>query len=144
MSAQPRVVPQRSERVKRPMTTAQLRAHLQRTLAKALAMGVSDQVERIDFGLYRVPSTTRSGLVHTVMGTTSSLECTCEAFGHMPLCVHRAAVLIKRWRSEGKTVVVNDAGDVVVREEVDAAALAFPAGVWDTPAPELKVLDLDA
>jgi len=131
------------------MTAAQLRAHLQRTMKKALEMGVPDQVERLQHGVYRVPSTSRSGLVHTVHGTDVPLECTCEAFGHMPLCVHRAAVLIRRWRSEGMAVAVNEAGDVVVRSERDAAELAYPERLWPAPAPALavvgadRVLDLD-
>jgi len=114
----------------RPMTPPQLRAHLQRTLKRALEMALAEKVERVEYGLYLVPSTTRGGLVHTVTGTEPPLACTCEARFHMPLCVHRAAVLVRRWRAEGSVVALDDGGDVVVVTKTDAAALAYPAEAW--------------
>lgn len=111
----------------RPMTPPQFRAHLQRTLKRALEMGLPDLVRRVEPGLYFVPSTSRGGVVHTVTGTDVPLRCTCEAAVYHPLCVHRAAVLIRRWRAEGGTVALDAAGDVVVRTERDAAGLAYPA-----------------
>lgn len=128
-------------RVMRPMTVSQMRAHLQRTLKRALEMDLASRVQRVEYGSYTVPSTSRGGIAYFITGQDGEpLDCTCEAQWHMPLCVHRAAVLIRRWESEGYTVRLNERGDVTVTAEQDAADLAYPMHKWpalvqDTPHP---------
>jgi hypothetical protein len=123
--------PQTDTRIMRPMTVVQVRAHLQRTLKRALEMDLASRVTRIDYGAYSVPSTSRGGIAYLITGKEGeALTCTCEAQWHMPLCVHRAAVLIRRWESEGYTVRVNERGDVTRVTEEDASDLAYPIHQW--------------
>lgn len=121
----------------RPMTAPQLRAHLQRTLRRAMEMDLASLVERLAYGNYKVPSTSRD-LAHYVTQAKPSepLVCTCEAQAHTPLCVHKAAVLIKRWAAEGKEARLNERGDVIVVTEQDATELVGPLA---TPTPDPSV-----
>ena len=115
----------------RPLTVPQMRAHLQRTLKRALEMDLASRVVRVEYGSYTVPSTSRGGVTYFITGQEGEpLDCTCEAQFHMPLCVHRAAVLIRRWEADGYTVRVNERGDVTVTVEQDAADLAYPFHKW--------------
>lgn len=122
---------ERDDTAVKPMTPAQLRQHLHRILVKALHMGVADQVERVEYGLYLVPSTSERNTVHTVTDRDDgTLACSCQAYAHMPLCVHRAAVWIRRWRADDKEVALDGVGDVVVVSRQDAAALVYPPELW--------------
>jgi len=76
----------------------------QRAISKAMALGLAGQVERVRFGLYRVPSTSEAGVVHTVIVDGGAYECTCKASAK-PSCVHRAAVYIAKVEASGAKVV---------------------------------------
>ncbi len=61
------------------------------------------QVERVKYGIYRVPSQSEPGVRWTVvdlaaLGTGNGLQCTCQAGIHGRPCAHRAAVLVRRQR----------------------------------------------
>jgi len=116
----------RQDQTLRPMTVLQVRAHVARTLTRAHKLHWDEKVQRVRQGLYRVPSTSQDGVVYLVTGLAVPLACTCEANYHMPMCVHRAAVLLRRWAADGIPVWVDEAG----RMSVDAADLAYPIRQW--------------
>jgi len=73
-------------------------------ITKAVALGTAATVQRVRFGLYRVPSSdgTRTYRV-TVVG--SRYSCECPAGQHGKACVHAAAVLVaKTERASGGRV----------------------------------------
>jgi hypothetical protein len=109
----------------KPMTRAKLREHVSNALQKALKAGVADTVKRLDFGHYLVPSTSRGGVTHVVTGRGKLLDCTCEAGGHLPFCVHRGAVAICRLREEGYDLELGPDGvlQAVRRERADDLVL---------------------
>lgn len=80
----------------------------QRAIAKAVEAGLPAKVQRIAYGHYLVPSTSREGMSHTVRHTRgidgeAALACTCES-GHRPACVHRASVYVRKLQEQGLTV----------------------------------------
>lgn len=111
----------------KPMTPAKLRTHVQNALRKALEGGVADTVKRLDYGHYLVPSTSRGGVTHVVTGRSQVLDCTCEAGGHLPFCVHRAAVAICRLREQGLTLEVGPDGLLYAVKRERADDLVMPA-----------------
>ena len=76
----------------------------QRALSKAMALELAAQVERVRWGLYRVPSTSEAGVVHTVIVDGGVYECTCKA-ANKTACVHRAAVYLAKLQATGAKVV---------------------------------------
>ena len=76
----------------------------QRAISKAMACGLAAQVERVRFGLYRVPSTSEAGVTWTVAVEDGVYACTCKA-AHHPVCVHRAAVYLAKVQAQGAKVV---------------------------------------
>lgn len=80
----------------------------QRAMAKAVEAGLPAKVKRIAFGHYEVPSTSREGKTHTVRHTRgidgeAALVCSCEG-GSRPVCVHRAALYVRRLQEQGVRV----------------------------------------
>jgi SWIM zinc finger len=114
----------------RPLTPEKFREHVYGRIKEALRLGLDDSVQRLDHGLYLVPSTTQGDMVYTVTGTEPPLDCTCEAQWHMPLCKHRAAVLIRRWKEAGSLIAETEEGGLVVVTKEDAVKLAYPISKW--------------
>lgn len=87
-----------------PLALLQLRRR--RALEKALALGLQVAVERVRYGLYRVPSSTREQLTHTVtVDAHGHYGCTCEAGNRALPCVHQAAVYLAKVEASGAVVV---------------------------------------
>jgi len=104
----------------------------QRAISKAMALDLAAQVERVRFGLYRVPSTSEAGVTWTVTTENGVYECTCKA-ANKTACVHRAAVYLAKVQAHGAKVV---GVKPVARRQVEKsggapAPLAAPAGVDD-------------
>lgn len=57
---------------------------------------LADQVERLCYGLYLVPSQTEPGVQWTVIDVDGHLECTCPAALYGNPCAHAAAVQTRR------------------------------------------------
>ncbi len=96
----------------------------QRAISKAMSLNLAAQVERVRFSLYRVPSTSEAGVVHTVVVDGGVYECTCKA-SYKPACVHRAAVYLAKMQATGAKVVgVKPA----TRQRKQAVAPAVPEG----------------
>src|SRR5215204_6878739 len=75
---------------------AAVRQAERRAVAKALGLGLPARVERVRFGEYRVPSTSRAGRVYRVtVDGAGAYTCEC-ASAHRPACVHRAALFVRR------------------------------------------------
>ena len=67
----------------------------QKAVAKAIELGGARLVERVQYGVYRVPSATSDATyVVTVHGT--QYVCDCTAGIHGKPCWHKAAVLIAK------------------------------------------------
>lgn len=82
------------------------RAELERrALRRALGLGLAGEVERVRYGWYRLPSTTRPGVFHTVRVVDGAYTCDCEAGRAGRPCVHQAAVYIRKIEAGGGTVV---------------------------------------
>ena len=79
----------------RPISPAEARA-----IKKAQALGGPDQVTRIAFGIYTVPSASGQDVVYTITGIEldgSDATCTCIAAEQgRPQCWHRASVRLRR------------------------------------------------
>ena len=76
----------------------------QRAISKAMNLELAAQVERVRFGLYRVPSTSEQGVTWTVAIENGAYCCTCRA-SNKPACVHRAAVYLAKLQATGAKVV---------------------------------------
>ncbi|HXI15040.1 MAG TPA: SWIM zinc finger family protein [Chloroflexota bacterium] len=76
----------------------------QRAISKAMALDLAAQVERVRFGLYRVPSTSEAGVTWTVAIENGTYSCTCKA-ANKSACVHRAAVYLAKMVASGAKVV---------------------------------------
>jgi hypothetical protein len=116
----------RGARTMRAMAEPALRKHIQTAVLKAVKMGLAAEVQRLDHGHYLVPSTTRSSMTHVVTGTGHDLDCTCEASEHLPYCVHRAAVAIRRLHEQGITVEVGPDGVAQGVKRTRVEDLVFP------------------
>ena len=117
---------ERFTRALRPMTEPALRRHVQTAVKKAVEMGLAAEVRRLDHGHYLVPSTSRGGVTHVVTGTGADLDCTCEAGEHLPYCVHRAAVALRRLHEQGYAVEVDAAGVMQAIKRTRVEDLVFP------------------
>ena len=115
------------ERSLRPMTEAAFRRHVQTAVKKALEMGLASEVRRIEHGHYLVPSTSDPKLTYIVMGT-ATLSCTCQAGEHLPFCVHRAAVAIRRLQANGETVEVGADGIALAVRRTRVEDVLFAGG----------------
>lgn len=129
------------ERSLRPMTEPAVRRHVQTAVKKALEMGLASEVIRVEQGHYLVPSTSDAKLTYVVTGTAEDLDCTCQAAEHLPFCVHRAAVSIRRLLSQGLTVEVGTDGVVVAVKRTRVEDTVYPPGryaslVQDAPPPK--------
>jgi len=125
------VPPEVSPATLRALAEGELREHVHRVLARALKMRLDTRVHRVAPGHYEVPPTQgklRHDLIvgHAVTGPPKwthawELSCDCsQVYGQrtvLPLCVHRAAVLIARWRSLGMGVGLSEDGRVVVSRD---------------------------
>ena len=69
-----------------------------------MSLNLAAQVERVRYSLYRLPSTSEAGVVHTVVVDGGVYECTCKA-SNRPACVHRAAVNLAKMQASGAKVV---------------------------------------
>lgn len=116
----------RESRSMRAMAEPALRKHIQTAVLKAVKMGLAAEVQRLDHGHYLVPSTTRGSMTHVVTGTGPDLDCTCEAAEHLPYCVHRAAVAIRRLHEQGLTVEVGADGVAQGVKRTRVEDLVFP------------------
>jgi hypothetical protein len=70
-------------------------------IRRALEAGLQRRVQRVHYGVYLVPSTSRAA-VHTVthFANPDELCCTCEGGAHLA-CVHRAAVYLAKLEARG-------------------------------------------
>ena len=85
------------------MTVEQAR---RRAIQRALGLGLAGDVQRVSYGWYRLPSTTRPGVFWTVrVSREGRWSCDCEAGRAGRPCVHQAAVYIRKAESGGATVV---------------------------------------
>lgn len=116
----------RESRSMRAMAEPALRRHIQTAVLKAVKMGLAAEVQRLDHGHYLVPSTTRGAMTHVVTGKGNDLDCTCEASEHLPYCVHRAAVAIRRLHDQGYTVEVGPDGVAQAVKRVRVEDEIFP------------------
>lgn len=108
------------------MTEPALRRHVQTAVKKAVEMGLAAEVRRVEQGRYLVPSTSRGNVTHVVTGKGQTLDCTCEAGAHLPFCVHRAAVAIRRLFDKGVTVEVGPDGVAHAVSRVRVEDAVFP------------------
>jgi hypothetical protein len=94
-------------------------------IQRALEVQLHRRLQRIRYGLYLVPSTTRS-IVHTVShgADQDQLRCTCEGGAHVA-CVHRAAVYLAKLEARGlRPVLPSPAATSRARVAPTAARLA--------------------
>ena len=99
----------------------------QRAISKARNLDLAVQVERVRFGLYRVPSTSEQDVTWTVAIENGAYSCTCKA-ANKPACVHRAAVYLAKLQATGAKVVGVKPATRAARQPKPAAA---PTGVDD-------------
>ncbi len=97
----------------------------QRAISKAMSLELAAQVQRVRFGLYRVPSTSEAGVVHTVIVDGGAYECTCKA-ANKPACVHRAAVYLAKLQATGAKVVGVKPATRAARQPKPAVVVALP------------------
>ncbi len=77
----------------------------QAAIMKARGLNLANQVERVRYGVYRVPSTGEPGVHHTVIvDGTGAYRCSCLA-STRPACVHRGAVYLAKLQAKGARVV---------------------------------------
>jgi hypothetical protein len=77
-----------------------------RAIQRAISLGLAGGVQRVRFGWYRLPSTTRPGVWWTVrVSADGRWSCDCEAGRAGRPCVHQAAVYIRKVQAGGGTVV---------------------------------------
>lgn len=86
----------------RAATAAEMR---QRAIMRAIGLGLSGEVERVAYGHYRLPSTTRPGTFWTVKVVEGRYVCDCEAGRAGRPCCHAAAVFIRKTEQGGGRVV---------------------------------------
>ena len=65
-------------------------------LSRAIEANLAAQVERVQYGVYRVPSTSEAGVVYTVRQAERGWTCDCPAGQSGYPCKHKAAVLIRK------------------------------------------------
>ena len=68
-------------------------------ISRALETNGADSVQRIEYGVYLVPSHSREGVTHVVTGKRvdgADLACDCEAGTFGKPCHHAAAVMIAK------------------------------------------------
>lgn len=92
-----------SERTKqRPQSETQMQA---RAIQRAISLGLAGEIERVSYGHYRLPSTTRPGVFWTVKVVGGRYVCVCEAGRSQRPCSHAAAVFIRKTECGGARVV---------------------------------------
>jgi hypothetical protein len=84
------------------MTVAEMQ---RRAIRRAISLGLAGEVQRVRYGWYRLPSTTRPGVFWTVRVVDGRWTCDCEAGRAGRPCVHAAAVYIRKVEATGATVV---------------------------------------
>jgi hypothetical protein len=81
-----------------------------RAIQRALSLGLPAAVERVRYGWYRLPSTTRPDTYWTVrVSVDGRWSCDCEAGRSGHPCVHQAAVLIAKTEAASKGRVTRPA-----------------------------------
>jgi hypothetical protein len=92
-------------------------------IRRALEAGLQHRVQRVRYGVYLVPSTTRPA-VHTVthFANPDELRCTCEGGTHVA-CVHRAAVYLAKLEARGLRPVLPGMAPVTAHQQPAAFAL---------------------
>jgi hypothetical protein len=98
-----------------------------RAIARALANGGAETVERVRYGHYVVASASRPGTTHTVRVVGATWHCTCEAALAGRACWHRAAVLIAK---------VEHGGGRVTGPAAPRPATLAPAAAGVIPLPQ--------
>jgi hypothetical protein len=97
-------------------------------ISRALARGGAAAVARVRYGLYRVASSSRPGLVHTVsVDAAGRYRCDCEAGVAGRVCWHAAAVFIAKVEHASK-------GKGRVTGPGRRAAALSPAAGWGEAA----------
>jgi len=82
------------------MTTSERNA-----LSKALTLNGAASVERVQFGVYRVPSATSDGETYIVTVRDGQYRCDCPAHTYGRPCWHMAAVYLAKVQAKGAKVV---------------------------------------
>jgi hypothetical protein len=96
-------------------------------IGRALARGGAAAVVRVRYGLYRVASASRSGLVHTVrVGEQGRYRCDCEAGLAERPCWHQAAVFVAKTEAGGARVSGPAAPAVTARRGPAPAVAVVP------------------
>lgn len=124
----------KAPRTLEPLTEFKLRERYQGALRRVLDNRLYERVERLEPGWYVVRSSSRA-TAYVIKGPPRwhftwelACECTNRPGKDAPICQHRAAVLIARWRAQGYAVVVGADGRVMVAR--DAADEAAPKGSY--------------
>src|SRR5688500_13561079 len=81
-------------------------------IRKAVSAGDAAKVQRVEFGVYLVPSGSREGMTHVVTGTRmdgADLACDCEAGSWGKPCRHAAAVMVRKMEEGAKVRVLGPA-----------------------------------
>jgi hypothetical protein len=125
----------------RGMTEPALRRHVQTAVKKAVEMGLAAEVRRMAHGHYLVPSVTKGNVTYVVTGKGQTLDCTCEAGDHLPYCVHRAAVAIRRLFDAGVAVEIGADGvaHAVTRVRIEDAV--FPPDGYPHLLPGVREIE---
>src|SRR5215207_5611130 len=93
-----------------------------RAVGRAMADGLTERVERVRYGVYRVASGSQPGVVYTVthgpsLDGEAAMHCTCPS-GYRPACKHRAAVALLKLGAQGVKVTGVKAPERAPRKEV--------------------------
>jgi hypothetical protein len=117
-----------------PLTQFKIRERIQATLRRVLDSRLYERVERLEPGWYVVRSSS-TATAYVIKGPPRwqhtwelACECTNRPGRDTPICQHRAAVLVARWRAQGYSVLAGADGRVMVAQ--DAADLAAPKGKY--------------
>src|SRR5688572_16119783 len=68
-------------------------------IRKAVELNGATKVQRVEYGVYLVPSATREGMTHVVTGKRTDgadLQCDCEAGSLGKPCWHGASVMLAK------------------------------------------------
>jgi hypothetical protein len=112
------------------MAEPAVRRHVQNAVKKALETGLASEVRRLEQGRYLVPSTSDAKVTYVVTGSGVDLDCTCQAAEHLPFCVHRAAVAIRRLLAVGETVEIGADGVALAVRRTRVEDLVCPPGSY--------------
>ena len=81
-------------------------------IQRAIKLDGAAKVQRVEYGVYLVPSATREGMTHVVTGKRidgADLACDCEAGSLGKPCWHAAAVMIAKMEHASRARVLGPA-----------------------------------